>query len=272
VTVPLPLGHGLAFGWAMVAALSLQLVIGGFVEVRPSAATDVVTLGAAEALVFVAAVFGLLWLHGTDQPPSRQLALRPTHAGMVIVGLLLGFALHFPAESVRQLVERLWPTPEDVLAERAALLEGGTPLRAAMVLLVVGCVGPLVEELFFRGALYGLLRRTHAVVASTLTTAVAFVVTHLDPRLWLPLAVVSAVLGFVRAAAGSLLPGLGLLVVFNAVTVVAIQTGASSASTVEEIPAELLIPGWITTGILLVGVARLRGTPAASEARALDEA
>jgi membrane protease YdiL (CAAX protease family) len=223
-----------------------------------------------EALVFVTGLWGILRLHGTDEPLRHQLGLRSTHGGLAVLGLLLGLSLHFPAESLRQIIEARYPTPSEDLAQRAALLDGSTPLRAAMVLIVVGCVGPLVEELFFRGALYGTLRRSHAIVGSTVATAAAFVVTHLDPRMWLPLTVVSATLGYLRAASGSTLPGLALHVAFNTVTVVAVASGVSSVTAPEDVAASVLVPGWLATAVLLMGVAWLARSAEAAEARSLD--
>jgi uncharacterized protein len=271
VREPAPLGYGLAMAWALLTALTLRLVVVAFASVRPTVVSDIVTVGAVEALVFLSAVLVLLRLHGTEASLSHQVGLRPTHPLLGVVGLALGVSLHFPAESLRQLAERLAPTPSEVLAQRAALLDGSTPLRAALVLVVVGCVGPLVEELFFRGALFGALRRTHAVVGSTLVSAMAFVISHLDPRMWLPLLVVSAVLGYLRAASGSLLPGLALHVAFNTVTVIAVASGVSSLTAPEDVAAEVLLPGWVVTGLLLLGAARLSRSPDAETARAMDE-
>lgn len=272
MTGRMPLGYGLALAWAFLAALSLRLVVVGFASVRPSVVTDIVSIGAMEALVFVLGVLGLFRLHGTDAPLSHQVGLRATHPALGVVGLLLGLALHFPAEALRQLMEYFVPTPPEVLAQRAALLDGSTPLRAAMVLVVVGCVGPFVEEIFFRGAMYGLLRQSHAVVGSTVTTVVAFVVSHLDPRMWMPLSVVSAALGFLRAASGSLLPGVALHVAFNTVTVVAVASGVATIDDPADVDLVMLVPGWIATLVLLFVAARLARSEDAAKARALDEA
>jgi membrane protease YdiL (CAAX protease family) len=221
----LPITYPLAFGWTLGAASFLFWLIQLSVSVRPAAATDVVQLGAVEALVFVLGVLGVLSLHGKDAPLLSSLGIRPTHPALLGLGLALGLVAHFPAEAVDAFVERHLPGGAQDLAAEATLLTASSPLRLVVVLLVIACVGPFVEELFFRGALFGTLRRSHGAAGAALVSGLCFVVGHLNFRKWPALAVVALVLTQLRVASGSLLPSLAMHVAFNAVTVLAFFTG-----------------------------------------------
>ncbi len=254
MTPRLPLSYALAVAWTLGSATFLGWLVHASVVLRPSSASDVVQLGAVEALVFVLGVLGVLALHGRDAPLSSTLGMRPVNPLLLVLGLGLGFVAHFPAEAVDSLVQRFSPeSPEDVAFE-AALLTAGTPLRLIVVLFIVACVGPLVEELFFRGALFGALRRDHSLVGTAAVTALCFVVGHLNHRKWPALAIVAAVMTHLRAVSGSLLPCLAMHVAFNAVTVLAFFTGEASPGAAPKIDVVPTVLGSLATALLVAGV------------------
>jgi membrane protease YdiL (CAAX protease family) len=221
----LPITYPLAFGWTLGAASILFWLMQLSVLLRPASATDVVQLGAVEALVFVLGVLGVLALHGNDAPLLSSLGIRPTHPALLVLGLALGLVAHFPAEAVYSVVARHLPGSGEELRAEATLLTASSPLRLVLVLFIIACVGPLVEELFFRGALFGALRRSHGAAGAAVVSGVCFVIGHLNFHMWPALAVVALVLTQLRVASGSLLPSLAMHVAFNATTVLAFFTG-----------------------------------------------
>ena len=248
----LPLSYPLALGWTLGAASCLFWLIQTSVAMRPSAATDVVQLGAVEALVFVLAVFGVLSLHGKDAPLLVSLGIRPTHPALLVLGLGLGLVTHFPAESIDEIVERHLPGAAEDLAAEATLLAASTPWKLVLVLVIIACVGPLVEELFFRGALFGVLRRSHGLLGAASVSGLCFVVGHLNFRKWPALAVVSLVMTQLRATSGSLLPSLAMHVAFNAVTVLAFFTGQISTAKPPRLDVTPAIIGAIATVAMML--------------------
>jgi membrane protease YdiL (CAAX protease family) len=261
-----PLG---ALLWAAACHGAFQLAAYGLSLL--GGALDLMTLGAAQAIVYL----GFTWLMLRWLEPAaslrQSLALRPTHIGLGLIGMALGVALKLPAESLSRSVERWFPTPESQLSSRAALYRSDT-LAQVLVLLIVLCVmAPLVEELFFRGACYGRLVRSGPKLAA-LVSGLTFVVVHPDLRHWPALSLVSAVLSGLRLASGSLLPGLGLHVTFNAAGVLALVLGASSATRPLDVAPAPLLASWLAAGLLLVVLVRLANNPGASRARAEDRA
>jgi membrane protease YdiL (CAAX protease family) len=265
------MSYGVALGWAVSATLLLIVVTQGFAALRRGAQLDLVTLTGAEALVYVLAVFGVLRIHAADRRAKDALGLRRSDPGLAALGLGLGLALLLPVESIRQLVERRWPTPVEELAARATLLSADTLAQQVVIVACVACVGPLVEELFFRGALFGALARSRGAAGAAVTAAIAFTLSHLDLRSWPALVVVAAVLSHLRAASGSLLPCLALHVGFNAATVIGLFTGVTSVTRPMPLTPAVVISSWLVTMLLVGGVHWLAlRSPEAEEARAED--
>jgi membrane protease YdiL (CAAX protease family) len=169
--------------------------------------------------------------------------------------VLLGIAAQVPADSLRALIEHFSPSSEQDLLEKAAMLQTESVVQAVMLVFVAACLVPLAEEMFFRGALYGALRRSgRSAVAAGTVTSIGFAVSHLDPKLWLPILFVAGLLGFLRVLTGSLLPCLGLHVGFNSVTVIGAVTGLISLEGGAEVPVVGVVLGWLLTAVLLATV------------------
>ncbi|HVU04725.1 MAG TPA: CPBP family intramembrane glutamic endopeptidase [Polyangiaceae bacterium] len=271
MTRGLPLTVLLAFGWSLTSAAALSWLITASVALRPSAATDIVHLGGIEALVFVTGVLVIHKLHLGDTELRPSLGLRATHPLLHLLALLLGFSVHFPAEAVDALLRRFSPETSRELAEEAALLTASSPARLVLVLLVISCIGPLVEELFFRGALFGALRRRYSALVTTLVTSFCFVIAHLAVRHWPALLVVSLALTYVRASSGSLLPSIGMHVAFNALTVISFATGQTPLDGSTKLDVVATLAGTAATLVLLLAVRWIAAhAPLARRGRAED--
>ncbi|HVZ32157.1 MAG TPA: CPBP family intramembrane glutamic endopeptidase [Polyangiaceae bacterium] len=255
--------------WTAGAHVALELVI-GLLALRAHA-LDLVSLGAAEALVYTVTIGIFLWLYERGTPLRAALGLRPTHVGLALVGIGLGSSLKLPAEALTNLVERVFPLDDAHLLARAALYRANGLGDVVRLCSVTCLLAPLVEELFFRGALYGRLTKSSALGAA-LVTGIAFVVVHADPRHWPALCIVAAVLGFLRSMSGSLLPCLGLHVAFNAAGVLALVTGAASPTRPLSVSRIALSLSWLVAALLLWLTMRLAADPHAARARAEDRA
>lgn len=260
--------------WALAAALLMWVGLGAIVALRPSSATDIVTHGAVEAIALLLTVFFILRVHAPERSALAALGVRPTHPGLAAVAVALGAVLHIPAESMRLFVYQLAPRPESELARRALLLGTDGWADVLALILVVACVAPLVEELLVRGALFGPLVRSSSASTAVAVTTVAFVVLHLFEWRDIPaLVLAGGALGYLRGATGSLLPPLAMHVAFNATTVLALYTGAASATQPLDVGWPVTVGGWGVT-LVLIGLTQwLSGRSGeAITGRAEDEA
>jgi membrane protease YdiL (CAAX protease family) len=266
-----PLSYAAAIAWTLAATALLIFVGSAVVTARPGVAVDIVTLAGIEAVIFLLGTFGLLRLHAEERTARNALGMRPTHPALPVFGLALGLALHPPAETLRALVTRFRPESEANLAHKAALLAADTPVRAVMLVVAAVCVVPLVEEVFFRGAIFSALRRSQTAAGAAVVTALCFVMTHVEMRDWPSLLLVAIVMSHLRVASGSLLPCLALHVAFNGATIAAHLTGVSSVTQPAPLGWPVVLAGWIATAALVFAVQYVaQRSPEAERARAED--
>lgn len=270
-----PLGFGGAVSWMLLALATLLFSAQLLASIKPAIVDDLVSLGIVDAAVYVLFTALLVGLHGPVLPEAAAsvegaprpaeatsnsalyaaIGARRTHLLTIPLGLALGVVSQIPADSLRVLVERFSPSPKEELLERAAMLHAESIPHAVMLVFVAGCLVPLAEEMFFRGALYGALRRSgHSAVGVAVVTSIGFAVSHLDPRLWLPIVFMAALLGFMRVMTGSILPCVAMHVGFNSLTVVASVTGLLPAEGDVQVPIRGQIAGWLLTLVLLFTV------------------
>lgn len=90
-------------------------------------------------------------------------------------------------------------------------------LILSFVMIVI--LAPLIEELFFRGWLFGSLRARFSAVAAILVTAVAFAIVHMDTTGLYPIAVLAPglVLSVIRERTGSVKPAVLAHALYNGV-------------------------------------------------------
>lgn len=108
------------------------------------------------------------------------------------------------------------PTVNAVIADIAT-----TPGRALLAILVMGVLAPLVEELVFRGLLYGYVEGRFGGMAALIVSSLAFAAAHIEPihvALVLP---IGLLLGWIRMRIGSLWPAIAAHVANNTVAVLA---------------------------------------------------
>jgi uncharacterized protein len=266
-----PLSYAAAFAWTLAATAMLLLAYPAIASVRPGFATDIVSLAGLEAVIYLLGTVGVLRLYAEERSARSALGMRPTHPALSVFGLALGLVLQAPADTLRALVERFRPLGEEELARRAALFEAETPLRAVLLIVAAACVVPLVEELFFRGAIFGGLRRSQGAVGAAVATAACFVITHVDVTLWPSLILVSIVLSHLRIASGSLLPCLALHVGFNGAAIAAQLTGVTSVTSPTPLGLPVVLAGWAATAGLVFAVQYVaQRSPEAERARAED--
>ena len=261
------------FLWTFGSTLGLITSFQVVETLLPGSTTDLVTLGAVEGLIYGLSCFLVWQLYASNKPVLEFLAIRRTHPVLPVLGLLLGIALQAPADTLQAIVEAVaGPPSEELLLRRAAMMRAESELEAAMMMLSAACVVPLVEELLFRGAFFGGLRSHSSAVSAAFMSGLAFVICHLDPRVWLPLAAVAVVLSLLRVVSGSVLPGFALHLAFNAVTLALVVLRIVAVDRRLDLPWHLSLAGWVATLLLLYAVLRVAESDEATRARIQDDA
>ncbi|MFW5741246.1 MAG: CPBP family intramembrane glutamic endopeptidase [Myxococcota bacterium] len=247
-----PLTIPAAVLWFLVAMMGSILLIAVTTAIRPGSQTDLVNAVACQAAAYVLALTLLVRIHAAHKPLTTILGLRGTHPLFYPLAALLGLSLQVPAELLQRLVFKVAPMDPKLAELQAEMLRMDTTLSRIMIPLAVIVVGPVVEEAFFRGALFSGLRQRNSAVMSVVVVSALFAGAHYSIKLFIPLFVVGAVVTLLRSASGSLWPPLIAHLVFNAVTVVAMGFGwVSLDADPEPLPVALSIGGVITSLVLL---------------------
>jgi hypothetical protein len=249
-----PMTIPLAVVWSMLASAGWIAVASVTMLLRTTAATDLVNIQACMALAYLLAIFLMARVHAFQHTLADFLGVRRTHPLLYGLAACIGVALTIPAEIVHRAIEHRWPTPPDDILDEIALLRMDTPARHVLIPLVVIAVGPLIEELFFRGALQRGLRRIHPDGIVIPLVAVLFASAHQDARAMLPLFLVGLVLCYLRSASGSILAPLIAHMSFNAVPIYEMLRGKGNAQPdASTLPLSLSAGGIAASALLIAG-------------------
>lgn len=152
----------------------------------------------------------------------RDIGLRLVSAGRMIGQGVMGYCAAIPVLGVALAVSvvlqstllRNFPTAEHPIVQYTA--EGGLGLWLAFALAVV--IAPVVEEIFFRGVLYGGLRNRMGVRGAAAFSGLLFASLHPTlPTGFLPILALGIVLALLREKTGSLYPGMVCHALNNAI-------------------------------------------------------
>lgn len=209
-----------------VVGLAVGYVLAVVISAIAAAAVTSATSGAGGLLprlggqlAFWATLVGtVLWVHrGRDGSLVVQLGLRVRwfdlpvgFAAGIATQLVLVPALYLP---LRGLID------DEALSAPARELFGGMGgVELAVLGLMVVVVAPIVEEVFFRGAVLHALRRRWSVAAAVAWSSVVFGATHFQPLQLPALALAGAVFAVAVVRTGRLGAAIAVHAGFNATT------------------------------------------------------
>jgi membrane protease YdiL (CAAX protease family) len=188
-----PIGTGAAVGVTVVV-----LVVANLVDNRWAPSFGLLT-----AVVVGALLLGVLfWAGGTWADAGLDPATlgRGARWALALIGLV----------GLAYLAGALLPAARDLFAdERYGRLTGGQVALRMLVTVPLGTV--LLEEVAFRGVLYGLVRRSHGAVRATAVSSVLFGLWHILPSLQLTATKPALTSVFGRSALGAALVGVGVV-------------------------------------------------------------
>lgn len=245
--------------WVTGVTLLFLSLVSLAVSLRESAWRDVFGQLVCQVAAYSAGLFAILRFYGPEASIRQFLAVRRTHPGFYPVALLLGVALALPANAVFELVHRISPDLGSGSDVATLFAEAGTGSKALMGLAIV-VLGPVIEEVLFRGALFGPMMRAHHVLVVVFGTGAYFALVHLDLHAFLPILLVGSALGYVRARSGSLGPPIVMHAAFNAVPLCLLLLGLSSPKPDPSAEVPILATVLSSIGVVvLLCVARILG-------------
>jgi len=206
-----------AAGWTLAATVLFLWLVALTFKLRPSAQSDVVNAFACQAVAYLVVLFFILRVHAPEVSIRALVGLRRTHAGLYPLAIALGVTIGLPANLLYEKIITRFPRPDDGGGIVQAFQEAGNGKRIALgVVLVV--LGPLLEEIFFRGALFRPLRTRHGAKVACVLAGLYFGLAHTaEWQSQIPIAMVGVAVCGVRQWSGALGPAFGMHAAFNAV-------------------------------------------------------
>jgi len=255
-----PMSYVGAVGWWLGLTFLLLFLFGVLHSIRPSTPPDLVTKFGCQVIAVLLVLFFILRFHAPNRGIADFLGVRGTHFLFVPIAALLGASVQIPATALYEIILRRFPVNDGREQDLVDELSRGMP-TLILFTVILALLGPLIEEIFFRGALFRPLRRRYSPGSVIVMTSVLFSLSHLEPQILLPIGLVGLSLGFMRYMSGSLVPGVVMHGVFNGMTLMSMNdraSGAEASATPEAIPLDIVLAGSALT-LALLGLTYLLG-------------
>jgi uncharacterized protein len=214
---------------AIVAGLVIvsYLVIGAAQYALVPKGADIIY--SPTAMLLTIALYGaigasVLWAARQTVDARRALGLVAPASWPRAMGLALLTVI--AALAVSALLEPILHAAREQGLAPAASRPAGTSaiLGAALACVALAVVGPVVEELLFRGLLTAAFRRRFGPMRTALVTAAVFALAHVLPRVIPPVFILGLALALVYERTGSALPGILVHCLYNGIAVAAALT------------------------------------------------
>ena len=197
---------------SIVAAIAVKRIPDSLPRTRLADYSIFVMVGAS-VLTGAIALLGMRCLLRRTHSGLEAIGLRTENAirstGWGIVGYTVALPLFGAGVYATVVIKNLLPhmtTPANPVVPM--LLSAGSPWSIFALFLLGSVVAPVVEESFFRGALFRALRCSFGVWPAILVSALAFASVHPFPAGFLPIFALGVVFAVLAQARNSLLPSM----------------------------------------------------------------
>ncbi len=251
-----PMSFLAAAGWTLVVVLLYTFALSIAESMREGAVSDIVTRTTCGALAYSVTLFVILRVHEPEGSIRRMLALRRPPLAALPLSLVVGAGLAAPAAWLDKVLLARFPyspQEEEVLAKvYGAAAFDTSPKRIALVATMV-VLSPILDELFFRGALFTPLRKGRRLEQVVLATAAyETLVSTPHPREMLSFLALALALSWMRGLTASVFPSILARIAFFAPRFVPVAIGRE----LPVLPASALA-GSVAAALLALGAIAL---------------
>jgi membrane protease YdiL (CAAX protease family) len=212
--------------WTMALWLTEETALELTESARAGASHDVVNIGACTVLATSLVIFAMVRVHARDVSLRATLGVTGIAPLQFVLAVAAGAGLCPVLSMVDDRVLARWPFPAEDAAVNEAILAVPTLSSRVALVAVVALVIPLARELFFRGILFGELRRTVGSSWAVLATAVFFMCCAPGWRVMPTAFVLGLALARVRDRTGTVLAAIVAHLAYWAVLALPIVRGA----------------------------------------------
>jgi membrane protease YdiL (CAAX protease family) len=235
--------------WTTALWVLTEVALAVTAAVRPGAETDLVNLTGCVVLATSLVVFAMARVHAREVSLRSTLGVARPAVLQLLLAVAAGGGLVPAASTVHRLLRARWPYDE---AQNRLMesLNAVPNMRARIVYVACACVVlPLADELFFRGILFGQLKRSAGARTAAIGTAVFYAVSQLDHRVLPTALLLGLALAHLRERTGTVLAPVAAHVAYEAVEGLPVLRGADPL-------LEVVYPArWIVGGLVIAVLA-----------------
>lgn len=240
-----PFAFLLAAGYTVALVLTMGLALALTQAIRPASDRDLVTIAGCYTLAHFAVLFVAIRVHEPESSLRSVMGLRKVSVIPALAAVALGAGSYPALARVDDFFSSRFPT-DDKSEEVLNALMATPTIGARVVLVLVFCVAlPASGEVFFRGFVYGSLRRGRDAGLAAAATTAFFVLSRFDFRAMGSLLALGAALAFVRTRTGSALASFLTHAAFYAIPLRPLARGGrvtdDGAYTLQEVSAGLVV-------------------------------
>lgn len=217
---PKPMSFLAAAGWSLVAVLLYAFALSIAEALREGAIADLVTHTTCRVLACSLVLFIILRVHEPQASIRHVLALRPPPILALPLAIVVGAGLAGPLAWLDKILLARFPytdKEQEALERLFGDASFDTPSKKLVLVLTMVVAMPIVDELFFRGAIFTPLRKGRRLEPVVMATA-AFETLSTSPhaREMLSLLALALALSWIRGLSGSVLPSIVARIAFFA--------------------------------------------------------
>ncbi len=239
--------------WTTALWLLQGVVLNATEAVRPGAGTDVVNQAACIALATSVVVFAMVRVHARDVSLRATLGVAAPAPLHVLLAAAAGAGMFPLFSTVEDLMQKRWPLAQGETEDLGRLLSVPTSGARIGLVLAVLVVIPVAHELFFRGILYGEVKRATNVRTATIASAVFFAASQLDWRTLPTMLALGLALARLRERTGTVLAPVAAHCAYWAVFAVPVARGADPLADVTY-PTRWIVGGAVIAALALAAV------------------
>ncbi len=207
--------------WAFAANLLHMLLIGITVSIHSSAGDDIISAVICQGIAYLLILFFILRVHAPEMSIREFIGFRKTHWGFFPLALVLSVAAQTPINTLYELILKRFPIPPEAMNQLSVQFATSTMPKKIFIATSIVLLGPIIEELIFRGALFKGLKQKQPFFQVLLITSLLFAVAHPQAQIYIPITLVGLCLAFLRWFSGSIMPSIVFHIGFNALPLLA---------------------------------------------------
>ncbi len=259
-------GAGLwAFG-AQIATLWVSLLFGGGGG-SGDEQWDPVLRVMAQAAAFLLVIYGIVRVYAPQASMKRVLAFQKSRRWWFYpLAMVAGVGAIFPVDLAYEKLLEWVPVGASNFDAVEVFFSRSMPERVAIVV-CFALIGPLVEELLFRGALITHTLEKYDPTTVIVATGTIFALVHVNLHGFLPYCLLGATLGYLRWSSGSMIPPLLFHIFYNGVPLVQLLVLTEKPTETESVDLRFAAGGlavWILSVLIIYVADRTRRVQRAS--------